>query len=122
MIKTRNVHHRFGNWQEMHDLFKAYRHRPQLDESYKRLQIAIVRQAVDDWRGALYWLVENKPRYRVWWSLFAIGGGKAHKKVLDECEAFFCSEWFESLTNGAGDAAFEKLKAEAKEADRIALE
>ncbi len=68
-------------------------------ENYEALGNAIVLQAVRDWRMAVRALKE-RPRYRL------------AKSMKEECEFFFRSEWFKTLTDADGNVLLRKLKQE----------
>lgn len=61
---------------------------------------AIILQAVKDWRDAVRILKKHT------WSIEA-------RQVKEECERFFCSEWFEILTSLDGKVVLNKLKEDA---------
>ncbi len=65
-----------------------------IEEQYNELANAIVLQAVEDYREAL-WLRDTR--------------------TISECERFFKSKWFIFLTNVKGEFLIEKLRAELKE-------
>jgi len=68
-------------------------------DGYRELASAIVLQAVKDWRSAAKTL-RKRPRYEL-----AI-------KLKADCERFFRSGWFETLTNVDGRVILQKLKRE----------
>ena len=68
---------------------------------YSALAEAIVLKAVDDYRSAL-----RGER---------IDADTPVEKTLSDCERFFRSEWFMSLTNVKGKMIMEKLKGEIHE-------
>ena len=67
---------------------------------YEDLAVAVAAQAAQDWRGAVR-VLKRRPR------------NEAARQVRDECEEFFRSEWFETLTNLDGRVILRKLKQEA---------
>ncbi len=71
-----------------------------MKNSYEELANAIVMRAVKDWRKAVKTL-KKRPRC------------EAAKQVKEDCERFFCSEWFEALTDVDGGVILRKLKQEA---------
>ena len=68
-------------------------------DPYEGLANGIILLAVKDWREAARTLKK--------WSR-----DKDAKQTRDECEQFFCSEWFAVLTNVDGNVLLHKLKQE----------
>lgn len=68
-------------------------------DGYRELANAIVLQAVKDWRSAVKAL-RKRPRY------------EAAIKLKADCEKFFRSSWFETLTDADGRVILRKLKQE----------
>lgn len=71
-----------------------------MNDPYQNLANAIVLSAVKDWRAAVKKL---KKRSKHELSL----------QMKDECERFFLSGWFETLTSVDGEVILKKLKQEA---------
>jgi hypothetical protein len=67
---------------------------------YENLANAIVMQAVKDYRGAAKSL-KRHPNSNA-------------RSVLNECERFFLSGWFEALTGANGEFILKKLQQEDK--------
>lgn len=70
-------------------------------DAYERLANAIILQAVDDWRDAAKALTRSPMKDNA-------------KKMLEECEVFFRSNWFGVLTSLDGDYLLERLKREVQ--------
>ena len=70
-----------------------------MTDPYESLANAIVMQAVKDYRDAKHKL-KKKPR------------NENAKAVRDECERFFLSEWFTTLTDVDGQMILKKLQEE----------
>jgi len=70
-----------------------------MTEPCEDLANAIVMQAVKDWRKAVRTL-KKRPRY------------EAAKQMRDDCEQFFQSDWFETLTSVDGSIILRKLRKE----------
>lgn len=70
-------------------------------DPYENLANAIVLQAVKDYRDALKRL-KKKP------------GNQAAMSVAMECERFFRSGWYKTLTSVDGEYLIQKLREEAK--------
>lgn len=70
-------------------------------DSYQELANAIVLSAVKDYRDALKKLKRN-PDYR------------PAKDMKAECETFFRSDWYKTLTSIDGEMLIRKLNAEAE--------
>lgn len=60
---------------------------------------AIVLQAVKDWQKATLWL-KKRP------------DSKPAQALKQDCETFFCSEWFKFLTDANGRYILKKLREE----------
>lgn len=71
-----------------------------MTDPYENLANAIIIQAVKDFRAASKAL--KKP-----------SGGMAALKTVRECERFFRSDWFRTLTSVDGRAILEQLRKEA---------
>lgn len=71
-----------------------------MTDPYQNLANAIVLSAVKDWRAAVKKL-KKRPKHEL--SL----------QMKAECERFFLSEWFETLTSVDGEVILKKLKQEA---------
>ena len=71
-----------------------------MTDPYEDLALAIVMQAVKDWREAIYEL-KKWPR------------DDDSRKVKNECEQFILSDWFGRLTGVSGAFILRKLKEEA---------
>ena len=71
-----------------------------MTDTYENLANAIIIQAAKDYRAASKAL--KKP-----------SGGMAALKTVRECERFFRSDWFRSLTSVDGRAVLEQLRKEA---------
>ena len=69
------------------------------ENGIENLAHAIILQAVKDYRKALKILRRN-PRH------------KESKEMIADCEGFFLSKWFTTLTNIDGKVLIEKLKKE----------
>ena len=69
------------------------------ENGIENLAHAIILQAVKDYRKALKILKRN-PRH------------KESKEMVADCEGFFLSKWFTTLTNIDGKVLMEKLKKE----------
>lgn len=69
------------------------------ENGIENLAHAIILQAVKDYRKALKILKRN-PRH------------KESKEMVADCEGFFLSKWFTTLTNLDGKVLMEKLKKE----------
>ena len=69
------------------------------NDGYENLAHAIILQAVKDYRKALK-ILKRQPR------------NKDAKATTEECERFFLSKWFTTLTNIDGKVLIEKLKKE----------
>lgn len=72
-----------------------------MSDPFENLANAIVLQAVKDWREAKRKL-KRKPR------------NENAKLVVEDCEAFFLSEWFSTLTAVDGRMLLTKLQEEFK--------
>ena len=70
-----------------------------MTDPYQNLANAIILTAVKDWRSAGRKL-KRKPK------------NKDAKILLEECESFFRSEWFASLTDVDGEILIRKLYEE----------
>ena len=70
-------------------------------DPYENLANAIILQAVKDWREAKGKL-RRKPR------------NENAKLMVEDCEAFFLSDWFRTLTNVDGEVLLTKLQEEFK--------
>lgn len=71
--------------------------------AYQELANAIVLRAVDDYRNALDGKTyDENPRHTPQW-------------VMKECEKFFRSSWYRSLTKVDGEFLIEQLKREHNE-------
>ena len=68
-------------------------------KQYEALVKAIVLQAVHDWRSAVRSL-----RTCPWYD--------RAREVREDCEGFFCSDWFTALTNLDGRMVLRRLKQE----------
>ena len=71
-----------------------------MTDPYENLANAIIIQAAKDYQAASKAL--KKP-----------SGGMAALKTVRECERFFRSDWFRSLTSVDGRAILEQLRKEA---------
>ncbi len=69
------------------------------DDLYSRLANGIILQAVKDYRGARRKL-RKQPR------------SEKAKLMVSDCERFFCSGWFEALTEVDGRMLLRKLQEE----------
>lgn len=69
------------------------------ENGIENLAHAIILQAVKDYRKALKILKRN-PRH------------KESKEMVADCEGFFLSKWFTTLTNIDGKVLMKKLKKE----------
>ena len=69
------------------------------ENGIENLAHAIILQAVKDYRKALK-ILKRQPRH------------KEAKATAEECEEFFLSKWFTTLTNIDGKVLMEKLKKE----------
>ncbi len=70
-----------------------------MEEVYEKLAVAIVMQAVRDWRSSVRKL-NKRPIY------------DPAREMRDECERFFRSGWFMALTGANGSYILLKLKKE----------
>lgn len=70
-----------------------------MTDPYENLASAIVMQAVKDWRDARHKL-KKRPK------------NEDARIMMEECESFFLSPWFETLTNLDGEMVLNKLKQE----------
>ena len=70
-----------------------------MDDAYRELANAVVLQAVKDWRDAVHKL-KKRPRY------------EPAKEMKKECEEFFLSDWFVTLTDCDGSTILKKLQEE----------
>lgn len=70
-----------------------------MTEPYENLANAIVMQAVKDYRMARHKL-RKRPK------------NADAKVMLEGCERFFLSDWFENLTNVNGEIVLRKLQQE----------
>ena len=70
-----------------------------MTEPYENLANAIVMQAVKDYRMARHKL-RKCPK------------NADAKVMLEDCERFFLSDWFETLTNVNGEIVLKKLQQE----------
>jgi hypothetical protein len=72
------------------------------EDGLSRLQEAIVMQAIDDYKDALY-VVDTTRSYKK---------REAARIKADSCEVFFRGAWFQMLTGGKadGDAVIKALK------------
>ena len=70
-----------------------------MTDPYENLASAIVMQAVKDWRDARHKL-KKRPK------------NEDARIMMEECEGFFLSPWFETLTNLDGEMVLNKLKQE----------
>ena len=70
-----------------------------MTEPYENLANAIVMQAVRDYRAARRKLKKNSKKAEA-------------KAMLEDCERFFLSDWFETLTNVNGEIVLKKLQQE----------
>ena len=70
-----------------------------MTEPYENLANAIVMQAVKDYRMARHKL-RKRPK------------NADAKVMLADCERFFLSDWFETLTNVNGEIVLKKLQQE----------
>lgn len=70
-----------------------------MTEPYENLANAIVMQAVKDYRQARHKLRKRTKNAEV-------------KAMIEDCERFFLSEWFETLTNVNGESILKKLQQE----------
>ena len=70
-----------------------------MNDGYQNLSNAIVLQAVKDWRDSVKKL-RKRPRY------------EPALQMKKECEDFFRSAWFETLTSVDGEVILKKLKQE----------
>ena len=68
-------------------------------DSYEKLANAIILSAVKDYRIARKKL-KKRPK------------NEDAKLMVEDCERFFCSEWFQVLSNIDGKALLERLKEE----------
>ena len=68
-------------------------------EPYEEFRNAIVLQGVKDWRLAIKQIKKQK-------NLFGAGNSR------DDCERFFRSNWFKTLTGMDGSTILRKLKQE----------
>lgn len=69
------------------------------ENGIENLAHAIILQAVKDYRKALK-ILKRQPRH------------KESKEMVADCEGFFLSKWFTTLTNIDGKVLMEKLKKE----------
>lgn len=72
-----------------------------MTDPYENIANAIVMQAVKDYRWARHKL-RKRPK------------NTGAKVMIEDCESFFISEWFETLTNVDGKTILNKLKQEDK--------
>ena len=70
-----------------------------MTDPYEALANAIILQAVKDYRAA-----REKVRYHL--------KNKEAKLIVEDCERFFRSDWFTSLTSLDGEALLRKLQEE----------
>ena len=70
-----------------------------MEEAYEALALAVVMQAVSDWRAAVRKLRRRPNNYRA-------------KQRREDCEAFFRSEWFTAMTGANGSYILRVLKKE----------
>lgn len=70
-----------------------------MTEPYENLANAIVMQAVKDYREARHKL-RRRPK------------NADAQLMIEDCERFFQSEWFETLTNVNGEVILKKLQQE----------
>lgn len=70
-----------------------------MTEPYENIANAIVMQAVKDYRMARHKL-RKRPK------------NADAKAMIEDCEKFFLSEWFETLTNVNGESILRKLEQE----------
>lgn len=68
-------------------------------EPYERLANAVILQAVKDYRSA-----RKKLKYHP--------KNKDAKLMVEDCERFFCSDWFTAFTSIDGEALLRKLQEE----------
>ena len=71
-----------------------------MNDPYQNLAQAIVLSGVKDWRSAVKKL-KKRPKH------------EPSLQMKVECERFFLSEWFETLTSVDGEVILKKLKQEA---------
>lgn len=70
-----------------------------MSDPYENLANAIILQAVKDYRAA-----RKKLKYHP--------KNKEAKLMVQDCEEFFCSDWFAALTAADGRRLLDKLKEE----------
>lgn len=71
-----------------------------MNDPYEKLAGAIILQAVKDYRTARKKL-KKYPK------------NKDAKLMIEDCEKFFCSDWFAALTSIDGQALLNKLQEES---------
>lgn len=82
-----------------------------MDEAYENLANAIIVQAAEDWKKA-YKYLRKHARSR---SKTVKENMVRTERIKIECENFFRSAWFKTLTNADGEAIFSRLQKEAEE-------
>ncbi len=70
-----------------------------MSDPYEELANAIILQAVKDYRKARKKL-KKRPK------------NEDSKLMVEDCERFFCSEWFDALSGVDGNALLKRLKEE----------
>jgi hypothetical protein len=78
-------------------------HRISIEQAYRNLADAIIIQASDDYRNALNGKTYNKKSCHT------------PEGIIKECERFFHSSWYHSLTKIDGDFIIEQLQREHNE-------
>ena len=73
-------------------------------DGYDNLRNGIVRQAAEDYAAAF---------------MGNAVGGKDADRMMRECEAFFHSEWYEALTNGAVDGKWLAKQIKIRELEKV---
>ena len=68
-------------------------------DTYESLSNAIVMHAVRDYRAARHKLKKNHKKAEA-------------RAMMEDCESFFLSDWFETLTNVHGKIILKKLQQE----------
>ena len=71
-----------------------------MNDPYEKLAGAIILQAVKDYRTARKKLKKNPKN-------------KDAKLMIEDCEKFFCSDWFAALTSIDGQMLLKKLQEES---------